>query len=321
MIDRRIRRGASITAATALLAAALLGPTSVGAAVPAAHTEATAIPSTVLNGETGAFLVEFWNDDSSTIAKLYLDATITGGTYLNAYPSQGSCTFGAVLECDLGQVRSGSNGYVSVLLTYTASDDATAVDGAFEFSTTGLGSSVEGDNSHGDSWTDSASASLTHDPDFGGRFIDGSNLVVQNYQVVGDGNPHATKVYAPQSFIGVTVEDGAGNGSCNAAFVDCTRLFGEASFVNVADGGTFEGGFRIVITMDSSEIPAGVNANNVSIYHYYDGGEELITDRCTFAKHSSTPESLPCLTVKKLPGGDLQITIWTEHNGVLRGYK
>lgn len=317
---RSIRRGASILAATALLGLALAGPGLVGAAVPSTSSAATAVPAVVLNGARGAFVATLTNTDSSTISQLYLTGTVTGTgvTFVAAYPSQGTCS-ATVISCSFGQLKPTKTASVTIVYQTTAATGD--VEGKFTFSTTGLGSGGD-DASHGDSWPVSASATTSVDPDFGGRYIDDNNLVVQNNQSVNDTtNPHATKVVAPKSFIGVTVEDGlVVSQACPPAPAICTNLFGETSIVSVANGGTFEGGFRIVITFDKSEL-VGVNANTLKIWHTYSNGSELIGSKCTFASGSSTPSNMPCLIVKKLPGGDLQVTIWTTHNGVLRGYK
>lgn len=322
VIQRPTHRGIGLVSATALLVAALVGPIPVGATTPDADADVSAVPSVVLNGARGAFVATFDNTDSSTISQLYLIGSVSGAgvTFVRAYPSQGTCSASSV-SCTLGQVK--PNGpLVTVTIVYQTTAATTAVSGAFAFNTVGLGSGG-GDSSHGDSWPVSASASTSSDPDFGGRFIDSdANLVVQNDQSVNDSsNRHATKVVAPKSFIGVTVEDGSVETQvCPPAPGSCDNLFGETSIVSVAAGGTFPGGFQIVITFDSSEL-VGVNANNLRIWHTYSGGSELISSKCSFASGASTPTSMPCLVTKKLPGSDLRVTIWTTHNGVLRGYK
>jgi hypothetical protein len=309
-----------VLASASLLAVALLGPAPAGAAIPIASTGLSAVPATVLAGARGAFVARFQNDDTSTISQLYFVGSISGATFVAAYPSQGSCSASAA-SCSLGQVKPGAANAVSVTVVYQTTASATSVGGSFAFNTTGLGSGG-GDNSHGDSWPVSASAATSTDPDFGGRFIDDANLVVQNDQAVNDStNRHATKVIAPNGFIGVTVEDGyVAAQACPPAPYVCTNLFGETSVVSVAAGGTFPGGFRIIMTFDKSEL-AGVSANTLKIWHTYSGGSEVISAKCSFASGATTPSSMPCLTVKKLPGGDLQVTVWTTHNGSMRGLK
>lgn len=323
MNTRSIRRGASILAATALLGLALAGPGLVGAVTPQADTTISAVPSVVLNGSRGAFVATFDNTDSSTISQLYLTGSVSGAgvSFVRAYPSQGTCSTTAA-SCSFGQVK--PNGpLVTVTIVYQTTAATTTVSGAFAFNTVGLGSGG-GDQSHGDSWPVSETATANPDPDFGGRFIDSdTNLVVQNDQSVNDSsNRHATKVVAPKSFIGVTVEDGLVDPAqvCPPAPASCANLFGESSIVNVASGDSFPGGFQIILTFDSSEL-VGVNANTLKIWHYWSGGSELISSKCSFASGSATPSSMPCLVVKKLPGSDLRVTIWTTHNGVVRGYK
>ncbi len=318
MFRRSILRGVGLLGTSALLAGMLLAP-GASAATPPLETSQYAAPDTISDGGTGAVVFSIYNPGKSNVSQLYLvDVAVDGGTFLTAYASQGSCT-DAIQECAFGQLRRGQT--ATVIVAFTATAGVTPVTVSAVFNTTGLGSSEGGDNSHGDAWHVSQAVNTSTDAqDFAGRFVDSAgNLLVQNNQNLSDTNPHTTKVVAPKTLIGVSVQDGATVAQpCDATKVNCAGLFGQTSVINVAQGGTFPGGFQIVIGFDKSEI-VGVNQNTLKIYHTYGSGQyEVIDTRCTFAKNSTVPKSLPCLTVRK-DGPNLWATIWTTHNGVMRG--
>lgn len=313
MTRRPTSRGVSLVATSSLLALMLLVPAGASAAIPTLNKYSYPAPATISAGGRGAVIFGITNNDKSTVSQLYLvNVEITGGSIVGSivglYPSQGTC---AATTCSLGQLKPRKDATVTVV--FDASAGASSVNVTGIFNTTGLGSGG-GDQSHGDQWPVAQSvATSTDSQDFGGRFVDSSNdIVVQNLQAVGTTNPQATKVIAPQTMVGVSVEDG-GTAACPAT-ITC---FGQASVIEVAGGATFPGGFRVVITMDSSELASGVNAKSIKIYHAWDGGSENISLRCSFA--NGLPKSMPCLNAVKVNGNDLQVTIWTTHNGIMRG--
>jgi hypothetical protein len=319
VIRRPSSRGVSLLATSSLLALALLVPAGAGAATPGLVQFDYPAPATVAEGELAAVVFGVENAGKSTVSQLFLDdVVIVGGTYLKAYPSQGSCSEAAPVTCTFGQLKPKKSAWVILVITPTNSQ--ISVTGTFN--TTGLGSG-EDDASHGDQWDVAASVTVSNDfQDVGGRFIDqDGNLLVENSQALSDTNPHSTKVVAPQTLIGVSVEDGnpaiTAEQECFLTADECASLFGEASEISVAQGGTFPG-FQIIIGFDRSEI-VGANANTLTIYHTYDDTYEIIDTKCSFAPNSETPKTLPCLTVKNLGGGDLEATIWTTHNGIMRG--
>lgn len=256
-----------------------------------------AVPGTVSPGEPVAFTVWAYNDDTSTVSQFYL-RDITDGTVLSATPSKGSCAQTEPLDCTLGQLKPGQT--VSVLVVYQTPATGTSMPVTFVFSTTGLGSGgPDSDQSHGDEFATSSSVALSADAtNFAGRYVNSSGqTIVQNSQVLGSGNRQSTVVYSPETGIGVTVEDGL---SCGVA----GTCFGEASEISVGNGQSYDNGFKVVINLHSSEIPSGVNANNLTVWH--DGVQ--ITDEC-----GTTPDP-DCYSVKKFRWG-LQVTIWLTHNG------
>jgi hypothetical protein len=313
VIRRPTLRGISLVATSSLLALMLIGPASTLAATPNLTQYGIPAPATVSANATGAIILGIHNGDSSTVSQLFLTgASITGdGTFTLANPSQGTCTG---TSCTLGQLKPGHD--ITVALVYTAGSVVGTVTGSGTFNTTGTAGT--GDNSHGDSWFASAQASVSTDTlNFGGRYINNGNLVVQDNQSVNkDTNRQATKVVAPGNLIGVSVSDGGTQGTCPATLT----CFGETSAIEVAAGASFPGGFQVIITLDSSEIPGGVTTRNVRVYHTWvdapTPGSETISARCSFT--NGLPNSMPCLNAVKVNGNDIEITIWTTHNGFMK---
>jgi hypothetical protein len=214
--------------------------------------------------------------------------------------------------CSLGSLRKGKT--ATVVVAFATPTIGTSFSVNFEWNTTGLGSG-SGDSSHGDALPRTGTTSLNADADFAGSFL-ASPTQIFNTQAVSSSNPHSTLVIPKEPKVAVTVADG----DQVTTVLNCTGCFGETSQIQVGNGGPFgSGAFTIIIRMDASELPSGVNANNLDFYHVYPTGNETVTDSCNFASQNPIPKNIPCLTVTNLGGGDLQAVIWTEFNGVLRG--
>jgi len=325
----------------ALMTLALMVP-AVNAAIPNLIPTWTVVPTTVANGDYVAFRASIYNNDTSTVSQLYYVEVQRGaGLELNAVnPSQGTCdttTNPAKFKCTLGQLKPRKTATVVAIFKTPAT--GASVTERTAYNTTGLGSIGGNDQSHGDSWpsfttdangnitADFLTARLSANADlFYGRYVLNSNLkIVENNQALSNSNPHSTRAYAPVTGIGVTVEDI----SCvqtdppttlDPLCSDLTAGFGQISKVNVNDDIDDSGilattMLHFYIQLDSSEIPQGINANDVIFLHVYPGGSETIDTACVFAKKATIPNSAPCLTSKSLPGGDIGVDIWTFHNG------
>jgi hypothetical protein len=316
MILKRVSRNlVSLSLSISLALALIAVPATSLAALPLVHTgfgtdsgaavqpTTGAIPPTVRPGEPVAFQVWARNDDTSTVSQFYLKAatagTLTSATWHKSSGQSGTCVGTSTYDCSFGQLKPQVTVYVTAVFTTPTAGSSMGVN--FVFSTTGLGSGT-GDNSHGDTFQIPDSVALNSDADFGGRYITGSTLkTVQNDQTLGSGNKQSTIVYSPATGIGVTVEDGPGVSSGCAS-----GCFGETSEIHVGNGSSQYGAFKVVVNLHSSEIPSGVNANNIVVYH--DG--VAITTTC-----GKTPVA-DCYSVKKFSWG-LQVTIWLLHNGKL----
>ena len=318
MILRRVSRTLGSVVISISLAAGLLAiPAASLAALPLVHTgygtdssaavqpSTGALPTTVALGEPVAFQIWARNDDTSNVSQFYLDAftagTFSGATWSKSSGQSGTCAPTTTSECSFGQLRPGVTVYVTAVFITPTTGPGMSVN--FEFSTTGLGSG-SGDNSHGDTFPISDSVALSSDPNFGGRYVNGnSQTTVQNNQVLGTGNKQSTIVYSPTTGIGVTVQDGSANGGCDPS----KTCFSETSEIHVGDGTAKYGQFKVVVNLHSSEIPSGVNANTLVVYH--DG----VAVTATCGKNPAAD----CYLVKKFSWG-LQVTIWLKHNGKLQ---
>jgi hypothetical protein len=318
------------------LAISLAGGTLFGtalAAIPKVGTTGTNLsPAFVSNGGLAAFTVTATDNDTSTLAQFFL-TEVTGATVyaVNSYLDgvqyvPNACTTGGQLECAFGQVK--PNQTVSVTVAFvTPSGSKWTPD--FEFSTTGyvLGKN----NSHGDAFPvvsdcsdPSSPACLTVQLTNGNGDKAGSYVWNSSQSSVADAgisknNPQSTALVLNSFGFGATVEDGSVINNCVTTqdLVCPTTFFGQTSQVSVANG-TSQPAFMIVIDL----YKPGVNPNQVNgVYHYWnDGsgtGQELIITQCS---GSPTPSSIPCFTATNLKGANLELTIWSYHNGNFRGY-
>lgn len=334
-------------------------PSAVWGSTSQTSTTSAASPPLSKDGQTVWFETTFQNTDTSTMAQLFLNGITDATVYSVGKPAtfaisatvdgkaSNGCSNATPLSCSFRNIKPLTVVQVAVVYQVPADPYAGTASCPFgrsqgygvppsgtisgpalclllQWSSNGSPSS-DGGSSHGDTWNWYDGVALTTDPDYQGSYVfDGSLSIVKNDQGVGPLNPQATVAFSPASGIPVTVQDGPfASANCNAAVVDCSLLFGQWSIVSVNNGLPIPGQgttlYEFQITFDPSEIPSGLNANSLEIYHTYPGADEIIKDTCTFAKGSSTPSNPACLTVKKLKGGALQVTIWTNHNGGFKG--
>jgi hypothetical protein len=261
-----------------------------------------AIPTKVDPSEPVLIQVWAYNNDPSNISQFYLSVS-TGGTLTSATWTKsggggsGTCFPTSTSTCSFGQLKSKTSVVISALFTAPSTFGSMAND--FTFSTTGLGSGG-GDNSHGDTWPVSNPVTVDDSPDFAGRYVTNNDLkIVQTGDIPSSLNKQTTIVYSPETGIGVTADDSVGCPSSSACFGQISEIF-------VASGKSYTAGFKVVVNLHSSEIPPGVNANTIEVFH--DGVQ--IVDKC------GTTPSPDCYSAKKFSWG-IQVTIWLLHNGKL----
>jgi len=287
----------SVAVPAATLAATPTVATGYGSeAVPLTGTGAQ--PTTVTPGARVQFSLWARNDDPSTISQFFLTESLNRTIYSAAWSSSdgssGTCPTTVPLTCSFGQVTPGESIDAVIVLQTTTTGASMPVN--FVWSTVGIG--------HGDSYPSPDSVGLNGTGNFKGRFlVSGDLLTVGNVESLSASNKQSTVVTSPQAGIGVSVQDGS---DVLSACVPVTKCFGETSEIHVGNGSSQYGQFKVVVSLHSSEIPNGINANNLKVYH--DGVQ--ITTIC-----ASTPVA-DCYSVQKFKWG-LQVTIWLLQNGKL----
>jgi uncharacterized repeat protein (TIGR01451 family) len=307
------------------------------AATPPVFLSVAASPPSATQGATIGFTITVDNQGTSNVSQSSVDATIPAGTtYAGVFPASTVCstTTSGHIICSLGSIKGNTTVVYALAFTTTPSTSSPAV-----MTVVGATTGVPGDpggNSHGDNFqcnpnqcTASTTLRASGDPDFSGRFVTGSNLLVQDNQSVGSANLQATKLQAPFTGIGASVEDGpgvgplgpCGSGDHPVGSAVCAAIFGQTSSIVVSQGQSFGSPFPVTVTFSKYEIPGGINQNNIAIYHSWTDGsgfhEEVISDRCTF--NGNTPTNPQCIAVTKTSDG-LVVTGWLFHNGRINGW-
>ena len=266
-------------------------------AVPIVPPATSAQPTVVSPGALVQFSTWARNDDTSTVSQFFLTEslgrTIYSINWARKDGTTGTCSTSPSLNCSFGQLKPGDWINASIVVQALASGTSTPV--RFVWSTVGIG--------HGDSFPVDDSVAMNSTGDFSGRFlVTGDSLTVGDVDVLSTGNKQSTVVFSPATGIGVSVEDGPGvSNGCAPG-----QCFSEGSDIHVGNGTAQYGQFKVVVNLHSSEIPKGVNANSLTVYH--DG--VAITTIC-----ADSPVA-DCYSAKKFKWG-IQVTIWLLHNGKL----
>jgi hypothetical protein len=307
-----MRRVVGGTAAGLLIAATFLGTTAPAfGAVPTGTAKLEALPTQFTAGSQVGFRATFDQQDTSTLAKLYLVLSTTGATSvsylsatLNGSATAKACSTTLPVTCQWKGVR--PHDHVVVTVGYNVATGGTAVTGDGIWSTTGA-SSNDGGTSHGDTWSDTPKTStLTSDVNFGGGFSATSGTVIANGQAVSATNRQATKVAGLPAGVMATVLDGNTTADCGS--IDCSTAFGEWSEVTVGDGQTFGSAFQIVITYYQGT-PKG-------FVHRYGSAPNYQYELVGPCPKQNPASAAPCFTWSSKTR---QATIYTLHNGSWRG--
>lgn len=286
------------------------------AATPSWEMSVTPLPSEVKPGDVAGYRVVISNIGTSNISQVFLtnaldtkDGLTAADPYVilpTAYvaTSQGSCDpVDERLDCTLGAIRSHKS--ATIVVAYDTETTWTQLRVIFEANTTG----VAGDNpgsSHGDVLQGIGLTTTNESDNFGGRFVTTGNQAVSNELALGPGNLQSTTVRSPMVGIPVTVADGD-----ETTPITCpVACWSETSEIHVDNGAVFNGLFKVEIGIykDLSKTVHG-------FYHVFDAGHvpaaEDITTKCP---KNGTPSS-PCLSVTKLGGGSILVTVWLKENG------
>ena len=144
-------------------------------------------------------------------------------------------------------------------------------------------------------------------------------------------------IIPPTTGIGVAISDGPGNTATACAQV---APVGEWSLLDVAQGTTFGAPFPVTLHILTSSLPAGFTLASVKVCHDLGGGAtETISAPCptgtpTTAMRLREPQprdARPMLlrrgfgsrsgttTIARKASGYLEIVVWLNHNGYIRG--
>lgn len=306
------RRRATAAASFLLLATAMLASApGVEASPPNWVMNVVALPASVAPGATAGYRVTITNNGPSNISSLYLVTKTTAATVYvdDSGDGRNACTdAGVALSCSFGALNALEHVTITVAYTTTGS---TSFDPGFEGNTTGQ-AYTDPKRSHGDTLIDStfAGTTLNGDKNFGGAFnITFGGVVSNNASLTGQ-NKQSTKVSNLPAATGATVLDGPTvTGSCTDDLlngIDCSKLFGEWSQVNVGNGGQYAAPILIQISYKSGTPTA--------FLHVVGSTQERI-GQCAGNIAPTSDSQLPCFTWD----GKNTASIYTLFNGLIKG--
>ena len=303
---------------------------------PTVIVDATSSPASVTVRLPVAYPVTVTNPGRSTLNHLKLEGkTSVPMTYLGAEPAQ-ACSQ-TVPICALPQLKKGK----SVTATFYFAAPATAGTITFNAVVTinGGGGSHRG-GGHSQTFVDSVQTTiLAPNPDLvSGHSTPRLRSFSTGLTNLDEDNQHGTTALLSTN-TSVTLEDvppGEIDLDCPYAIAD--DCFGSGSSLSIGNGASFPKGIKVTVRWDASELPSEDGYPSVSAYshdhddddfgaddldlvHLFDGGGyELIEDACSF--HHGVPTNMPCLAGGpiELRDGDIQASMFLEHNGLVRGW-
>jgi len=302
----RAARFAAVVSAAVVATTMFAGVAS--AAPPNWVMTVTKVPGEVTPGAPAGYDVTITNNGPSNISQLYLVARVNGKTNVaTAYvgtPTQGTCSpSGQVLLCTFGALNAGTSVTVRVGYGTPSSGSSSLVE--FEGTTSGT-TFTDPSRSHGDTLVPNPAITTTvlnSNKNFGGFFsTNGTNSGGNSDQLNGN-NKQSTRISGLAAGFDGTVSDGSVTADACATDlpngIDCTRISGETSVVNVNGGANVPGGFFVIIHYKNGDTP-------VAFVHTYGvGGQEKI-NAC------GATITAPCF---QWDPSTTTATIFTIHNG------
>jgi hypothetical protein len=331
---RSLRAIASLCLTLSLTITALAASVSAAPPGPKPAPSVTPVPSEVAPDSAGAFDVSFTNAGSSNYSQFFLDAATPEGLTFQGLvdgptliaPNGGgetnlpatSCNSSGDLECAFGPLNAGYTIYVRPLYD-TAEDASGSYSVNFIFTSTGTPSDKKG-RSHGDDFASAGSITINADDDFDGGYFAGPTVIETNPSLTRR-NQQSTTITAFAAFNGgpLTAEEVAlSTFACPAQVAaDGGTCFTLWSIIDVDEATEYEGGFEVIIGLDSTLASGQVNA--IKFVHVKDDGTvELIRNTCDTTT-GAVPGNMPCKYFTS-SGGDNFAHIWITGNGRLGGY-
>jgi hypothetical protein len=323
-----IRRLVSVTAATAMMLAALgVGP--VVAKTPSGwNIVADKLPVTVKAGNDAGYFVTITNVGPSNINAV--TASIVTSDSPNATPTylsdvarnQGgavTCSATGQLTCSLGTVTPGT--VITFTVAYLVPDGTT---GAFDLSLrlrAGTGDVEGGNQSRGDALANPVSTGINNNQNFDGGFVRpnaGGDTLYATTGALGRQNRQTSELAVTATNLTVNVADGS--------LVDTSTIQCDTDTMPKCGHGTewtslsvpgHAGYIKVTLNVWGGSVDGGVQADDFSVLHDPDSGSTYeITTPCS--PPNTQPASGECLTATKV-GSNWRIVVWLLNNGNLRG--
>ena len=297
--------------------------------------EIVSSPIQVTRGEPVSYVVKIANAGGSTVNHVTLEAdTPAGFTYRRAITTQGTCNAAPAPDpfCELGQFSPGPGGLV-VLIFDTSADLPL---GTFNFIVTahgGEGGNDQPHSAHDDTFTAEAETTvLAASPDQTIHYIVPEGDAITTGGITGAtalsaGNPQGTQATVPATQFGLPAavgEFGDEDTLCPIEFEG--ECFGQASAISVGDGILIEPYLMVQVRFDFGEVGV-INDRKLVLFHWIDDDPFDAVPPTTYVEitticSDATPTSneLPCrLPLQRMPDRDTLVTIFLEHNGVIKG--
>jgi hypothetical protein len=219
------------------------------------------LPGQVTPGADAGYQVTIANAGPSNISQVYLlnDPAKGNPTYVDDSLTTGgrlACTDpGVQLLCSFGALNAGQS--VTVIVGYNTAGFASPFDPVLETTSNGV-SFQDPKRSHGDALTDPTGVTtLVTNKNFGGGFTHDTNGSVQNNGQLNGQNKQSEKITHLPAGIAATVQDGSTTGpDCTSdGVIDCSKLIGEWTILNVNGGADFHPGYFVVQVTFKSGTP------------------------------------------------------------------
>jgi hypothetical protein len=322
VIRKRLGRVATVSTA-ATMALMLLGVGSATAAtapwefLSPVNLPLTVSPSTDTKSFYAAWSFTIHNKGTSNIAQLYLtDSRAGAAAFVSA--TRAGCVTSPELYCNFGALNAGQS--IDVVVAYKTPTTAGNFPITFQLNANGSTFSDGRNKSRGDTLNLPFDGGTNNPPvtvvsgssDFsGGYALDGASSFETSTSLTKN-NPQSTSATTPTSNTTVMVLETSGyTGGTDPLCGGNVTCIGQWTTLT-APAASPTNPIKVVLTILKKGLPGSIGPDDLSVYHDGDG---IISTHCASANDSA---SAPCIYPTEV-GGNLQIVVWLDHNGGLRG--
>ncbi|HJT63491.1 MAG TPA: hypothetical protein VJ839_01830, partial [Candidatus Limnocylindria bacterium] len=299
--------------------------------------EIVSSPTQVTRGEPVSYVVQVGNGGGTTVNHVTLEAdTPVGFTYQRAITTQGTCNAAPAEDpfCELGQFSPGPGALVVLIFdTSPTMPLGPLLDDFMVTARGGEGGNDQPHSAHQDTFTAEAETTvMAASDDFTIHYIVPEGDAITTGGILGGtalsaGNPQGTQATVPATQFGLPAavgEFGDEDTLCPPEFEG--KCFGQASAISVGDGILIEPYLIVQVRFDFGEVGV-INDRKLVLFHWIDDDPFDLVPPTTYVEISTicsdaTPASteLPCrLPLERMPDRDTLVTIFLEHNGVIKG--